>query len=116
METLTGVDIIIDDRLIESAFGFWYSNNDEKQKRINYERQLKDFEFQQKEIARLTKVVERFRYKATKARMAQSKLKQIERMVKVEEPNKYDLKTFKTNLSKINCFKACTTSFAKPLP
>lgn len=29
--------------------------------------------------------------------MALSKLKQIERMVKVEEPNKYDLKTFKTN-------------------
>ena len=29
--------------------------------------------------------------------MALSKLKQIERMVKVEEPNKYDLKTFKTS-------------------
>ena len=69
----------------------------EKQKRINYERQLKDFEFQQKEIARLTKLVDRFRYKATKARMAQAKLKQIERMTKLEEPNKYDLKTFKTN-------------------
>jgi ATP-binding cassette subfamily F protein 3 len=31
--------------------------------------------------------------------MALSKLKQIERMVKVEEPNKYDLKSFKTNFS-----------------
>lgn len=69
----------------------------EKQKRVNYEKQLKDYEFQQKEIKRLTAVVERFRYKATKARMAQSKLKQIERMVKLEEPNKYDLKSFKTN-------------------
>ena len=69
----------------------------EKQKRINYERQLKDYEFQQKEIKRLTTIVDRFRYKATKARMAQAKLKQIERMVKLEEPNKYDLKTFKTN-------------------
>ena len=29
--------------------------------------------------------------------MALSKLKQIERMVKIEEPNKYDLKSFKTN-------------------
>ena len=28
------IEIIVDDRLIESAFGFWYSNNDEKQKRI----------------------------------------------------------------------------------
>lgn len=69
----------------------------EKQKRVNYERQLKDFEFQQKEIKRLNDIADRFRYKPTKAKMALSKLKQIERMVKVEEPNKYDLKTFKTN-------------------
>jgi len=69
----------------------------EKQKRVNYEKQLKDFEFQQKEIKRLTNIADRFRYKPTKAKMALSKLKQIERMVKVEEPNKYDLKTFKTN-------------------
>ena len=69
----------------------------EKQKRINYERQLKDFEFQQKEIKRLTDIADRFRYKPTKAKMALSKLKQVERMVKVEEPNKYDLKTFKTS-------------------
>lgn len=69
----------------------------EKQKRINYEKQLKDFEFQQKEIKRLNDIADRFRYKPTKAKMAMSKLKQIERMVKVEEPNKYDLKSFKTN-------------------
>lgn len=69
----------------------------EKQKRINYERQLKDFEFQQKEIKRLTDIADRFRYKPTKAKMALSKLKQVERMVKVEEPNKYDLKTFNTS-------------------
>lgn len=90
------------DKVYEIEYGTIteYSGNYEffeKQKRINYERQLKDFEFQQKEIARLTKLVDRFRYKATKARMAQAKLKQIERMTKLEEPNKYDLKTFKTN-------------------
>ncbi len=67
------------------------------EKRINYERQLKDFEFQQKEIKRLTAIADRFRYKPTKAKMAMSKLKQVERMVKIEEPNKYDLKSFKTN-------------------
>ena len=71
----------------------------EKQKRINYERQLEDYEFQQKEIKRLTAIADRFRYKPTKAKMALSKLKQIERMVKAEEPNKYDLKTFKTNFN-----------------
>lgn len=69
----------------------------EKQKKVNYEKQLKDYEYQQAEIKRLMRVVERFRYKATKAKMAQSKLKQIEHMVKVEQPSKYDLTSFKTN-------------------
>lgn len=68
----------------------------EKQKRVNYEKQLKDYEYQQKEIKRLTDIANRFRYKPTKAKMAMSKLKQVERMVKIEEPNKYDLKTFKS--------------------
>ena len=69
----------------------------EEQKKVNYEEQLKDYEFQQKEIKRLTAIADRFRYKPTKAKMALSKLKQIERMVKVEEPNRYDLRTFHTN-------------------
>ncbi len=69
----------------------------EHQKKVNYERQLKDYEYQQKEIKRLNDIVTRFKYKPTKAKMAMSKLKQIERMVKIEEPNRYDLTTFKTN-------------------
>ena len=69
----------------------------ERQKRANYEKQLKDYEYQQKEIKRLQSIVDRFKYKPTKAKMALSKLKQIERMVKIEEPNKYDLKTFHNN-------------------
>ena len=71
----------------------------EVQKRENYEKQLKDYEYQQAEIKRLTDIANRFRYKPTKAKMALSKLKQIERMVKVEEPNKYDLKTFHNNFN-----------------
>lgn len=71
----------------------------EEQKKINYEKQLKDYEFQQKEIKRLTEIADRFRYKPTKAKMALSKLKQIERMVKVEEPNRYDLRTFNTTFN-----------------
>lgn len=71
----------------------------ENQKKINYEKQLKDYEYQQKEIKRLNDIVTRFKYKPTKAKMAMSKLKQIERMVKIEEPNKYDLTTFKTNFT-----------------
>lgn len=90
------------DKIYEIEYGAIteYSGNYEffeKQKRINYEKQLKDFEFQQKEIKRLTAIADRFRYKPTKAKMAMSKLKQVERMVKIEEPNKYDLKSFKTN-------------------
>ena len=69
----------------------------EEQKKINYEKQLKDYEYQQKEIKRLNDIVTRFKYKPTKAKMAMSKLKQKERMVKIESPNKYDLTTFKTN-------------------
>ena len=90
------------DKIYEIEYGQMveYSGNYEfyeKQKRINYERQLKDYEFQQKEIKRLNQIADRFRYKPTKAKMALSKLKQIERMVKIEEPNRYDLSSFRTN-------------------
>lgn len=40
------------------------------------------------------KIVERFRYKATKAAMAQSKLKEIERLGTVETPRRFDTSTF----------------------
>ena len=66
----------------------------EKQKRENYQKQLKDHEYQREEIARLMRLVERFRYKATKAKMVQSKLKQIEHMKIVDRPDRYDLRTF----------------------
>lgn len=69
----------------------------EKQKRVNYEKQLKDYEYQQKEIKRLQAIADRFRYKPSKAKMALSKLKKIEQMTIIEEPNRYDLKTFHTN-------------------
>ena len=71
----------------------------EKQKRINYEKQLKDYEYQQAEIKRLQAIADRFRYKPTKAKMALSKLKKIEQMQIIEEPNKYDLKTFHMNFN-----------------
>ena len=69
----------------------------ERQKRENYQKQLKDHEYQREEIARLTRLIERFRYKATKARMVQSKIKQIERMKIIDRPDRYDLKTFHGN-------------------
>ena len=69
----------------------------ERTKRENYQKQLKDHEYQREEIARLTRLIERFRYKATKAKMVQSKIKQIERMKIIDKPDRYDLKSFHAN-------------------
>jgi len=69
----------------------------QKIKRENYEKQLKDHEAQVREIDRLRRIADRFRYKPTKASMALSKLKQIERMQKIDVPNRYDLRTFHAN-------------------
>lgn len=71
----------------------------ENQKKANYEKQLKDYEYQQAEIKRLKAIADRFRYKPTKAKMALSKLKKIEQMTIIEEPNKYDMKTFHANFN-----------------
>ena len=71
----------------------------ENQKKTNYEKQLKDYEYQQAEIKRLKAIADRFRYKPTKAKMALSKLKKIEQMTIIEEPNKYDMKTFHANFN-----------------
>jgi ATP-binding cassette subfamily F protein 3 len=50
------------------------------------QQQLSAFKNQQREIARLQTFADRFRAKNTKAAQAQSKLKQIERMEKIEAP------------------------------
>lgn len=68
-----------------------------KQKRINWEKQQKDYIMQQKEIARLTEIYEKLKNHPTKVSMARSKLKQIEHMDIIEAPQKYDLKTFHAN-------------------
>ena len=67
------------------------------QKQLLREQQAKEYEAQQKEIARLNELVERFRYKANKAAMAQSKLKQLERMDLIEHPETYDNRVFKAS-------------------
>lgn len=73
----------------------------ESQKQLNYEKALKDYEFQQKEIARLTRIYERFRSKPSKARLAMSRLHQLEKMDILERPNKIEAITFKTNIDNI---------------
>lgn len=66
-------------------------------KKENYDKQMKDYIAQQKEIERLQRMVTRFKGKPTKTAMAQSKQKAIDRMVIIEAPDKYDNKTFHAN-------------------
>ena len=65
-----------------------------QEKKRRFEIQSKNYERQQKEIARLQRIADRFRGKPSKASMALSKLKQIERMEKVQKPEKENKKTF----------------------
>ncbi len=66
-------------------------------KKERYEKQMKDHIAQQKEIARLMEIVERFKNKPTKVAMTRSKLKAIEHMEKVAMPAEYETKSFKVN-------------------
>lgn len=68
-----------------------------EQKKVIREQQEIAYENQQEEIARLKELIEKFRYKANKAAMAQSKIKYLERMEIIEPPEKYDSKQFHAN-------------------
>src|SRR5216684_6783831 len=57
-----------------------------EQREAHEQQQLAAFKSQEREIGRMMEFVNRFRAKNTKASQAQSKLKQIERMDKVEAP------------------------------
>lgn len=57
-----------------------------RQREENYERNMASYKNQQKEIKALQDFADRFRSVSSKAAQAQSKLKQIERMDKLEKP------------------------------
>ena len=67
----------------------------QKIKKENYLRQESLYKHQQKEIKRLEDLIEKYRYKKNKAKMAQSKIKYLERMDKIEDPKNADTRTFK---------------------
>lgn len=67
------------------------------QKKANYEKELKDASYRKKEAERLQRIVERFRYKPTKASMAQSKLKQLARLGDLSMPSASDETAFRGN-------------------
>ena len=66
-----------------------------EQKKNDLIRQEAAYRRQQKDIKRLEELIEKFRYKKNKAAFAQSKIKYLERMEKIEDPKKADTKTFK---------------------
>lgn len=66
-----------------------------EQKKNDLIRQEAAYKRQQKDIKRLEELIEKFRYKKNKAAFAQSKIKYLERMDKIEDPKKADTKTFK---------------------
>ena len=71
-----------------------YKRQKEKQRAL----QQKKYDAQQKEISRLNELIEKFKHKPKKASMARSKKKVLERMQKVERPDKEDAYIFKEKL------------------
>ncbi|MCQ2518605.1 MAG: ATP-binding cassette domain-containing protein [Lachnospiraceae bacterium] len=65
-----------------------------KRKEENLIKQEKDYELQQKEIARLTEWIEKWKNTPTKVAATRSKRMAIEHMVKVEKPVRFDTKSF----------------------
>ena len=66
-----------------------------EQKKNNLIKQEAAYKRQQKDIKRLEELIEKFRYKKNKAAFAQSKIKYLERMERIEDPKKADTKSFK---------------------
>src|SRR5437763_9384272 len=84
LNQLVGSIIEIAHRRLNRYRGNWDSYVEQKAARE--EQQLSAYKNQQKEIASLQLFADRFRAKASKASQAQSKLKQIDRMEKIEAP------------------------------
>src|SRR5437868_10744919 len=84
LNQLVGSIVEIAHRRLNRYRGSWDSYVEQKAARE--EQQLAAYKNQQKEIASLQLFADRFRAKASKASQAQSKLKQIDRMEKIEAP------------------------------
>ncbi len=119
------------DKIVDTVYEIEYGEltkyvgnyqNFEKVKRQNYEKRLKDSTAQKREIARVTRIIERFRYKATKAKMVQSKIKMLEKMKIIDPPNKYDLRVFNSHFqpetpsfNQVLELKKCKIGYDAPL-
>ncbi|MEA3188659.1 MAG: ATP-binding cassette, subfamily er 3 [Chthoniobacter sp.] len=88
LNQLIGSIVEIAHRALNRYRGNW--DNYLEQKAAREEQQLAAYKNQQREIASLQEFADRFRAKASKASQAQSKLKQIDRMEKIEAPQARD--------------------------
>ncbi len=84
------------DRVVELAFGTaseyvggFAEFVVEREERLTRLETMRDQ--QQREVARVEKFVDRFRYKATKSRQVQSRLKTLEKLQKIEVPTQREL-------------------------
>lgn len=55
-------------------------------KQAKYDQQLKDYETQQKELEKQQAYIDRFRYQASKAAGVQSRIKQVDKIERIERP------------------------------
>lgn len=93
------------DRIVEEVYELEFTtlrkyvgnySNYITQKENDAERQLNAYKRQQKEIERLELLIEKFRYKKNKAAFAQSKIKYLDRMERIEAPSA-ETKNFKAH-------------------
>ncbi len=82
----------VTNKTLEIYLGKFYSFKGDYDSYLKYKAErdiqlLHQFELQQKKIQETQRFIERFRYKATKARQVQSRIKQLEKMELVEIPD-----------------------------
>lgn len=103
---LVSHDRIFLDKIVNSVYELEYGHLKKyagnyskyvEQKKDDFLKDSKAYDRQQKEIKRLEELIEKFRYKKNKAAFAQSKIKYLDRMDKLEDPKKADTKAFKAS-------------------
>ena len=90
-------------------------------KQAKYDQQLKDYETQQKELEKQEAYINRFRYQASKAAGVQSRIKQVDKIERIERPENEStvrniiVKTDKRLPEKVMEFSNLAVGYGKPI-
>lgn len=90
-------------------------------KQAKYDQQLKDYETQQKELEKQQAYIDRFRYQASKAAGVQSRIKQVDKIERIERPENEStvrniiVKTDKRLPEKVMEFSALAVGYVSPI-